>query len=63
MKKCTSGQDVPVGLGIALEKINAMDYFFSLSAAEQQQIIDHANSVRSKNEMLAYVQSIMGKIS
>lgn len=60
MKKCTSGQDVPTGLGIALEKNNKMDYFFSLSADEQQRIIDRAHSVQSKNEMLDYVQSIFG---
>lgn len=60
MKKCTSGQDVPTGLGIALEKYNGMDYFFSLSAEEQQSIIQQAHSVQSKNEMLDYVQSIIG---
>lgn len=59
MKKCTSGQDVPVGLGIALEKLNGMDFFFSLPASEQQQIIDQAQSVQSKDEMLAYVRSVM----
>jgi len=60
MKKCTSGQDVPTGLGIALEKNNGMDYFFSLSAEEQQSIIEYAHSVQSKNEMMDYVQSIIG---
>jgi len=59
MEKCTNGQDVPVGLGIALEKNNGMDFFFSLSANEQQQIINQAYSIQSKDEMLAYVQSIM----
>lgn len=59
MNKCTSGAELPVGLGMALEQYNAMDYFFSLSAEKQQQIIDHTHTIESKNEMLNYVQSIV----
>jgi len=62
MKKYTSGAEIPVGLGIALGKCNAMDYFFSLSQETQQQIIDHTHTIHSKNEMLAYVQSIMAEL-
>lgn len=59
MKKCTTVQDVPLGLGSALETYNGLDYFFSLSGSEQQQIIGNADSVQSKEEMLAYAKSIM----
>lgn len=59
MKKCTSVQDVPLGLGSALEKYNGLDFFFSLSGNEQQQIINNADSVQSKDEMLAYAKSVM----
>lgn len=61
MVKYTSGADLPVGLGLALEQYNAMDHFFSLSAEAQQQIVDHTQTIQSKNEMLNYVQSIVTK--
>ncbi len=44
MKKYTSGAELPVGLGLTLEQYNAMDYFFSLAADKQQQIIDHTQN-------------------
>lgn len=59
MNKCTSGAELPVGLGMALEQYNAMDYFFSLSAEKQQQIIDQTHTIESKNEMLNFVQTIV----
>ncbi|MEY8353894.1 hypothetical protein AALB39_11115 [Lachnospiraceae bacterium 54-53] len=59
MKKYTNGAELPVGLGLALEQYNAMDYFFSLSAENQQQIIDHTQTIQSKNKMLDYVQSVV----
>lgn len=62
MQKYTSGAEIPVGLGMALEQYNAMDYFFSLSAERQQQIVEHTHTIDSKNEMLSYVQSIVKAI-
>lgn len=59
MEKCTSGAELPVGLGLALEEYNAMDYFFSLSENAKQQIIDHTHTIQSKNEMIRFVQSII----
>ena len=59
MEKYKSGAELPVGLGLALEEYQAMDYFFSLAPQAQQQIIDHTHSIQSKAEMLAYVQSII----
>ncbi len=59
MEKYTNGGKIPVGLGLALEEYNAMDYFFSLSTQAQQQILDRTHMIQSKNEMLAYVQSLV----
>lgn len=59
MEKYTSGSELPVGLGLALEEYKAMDYFFSLPAQAQQQIIDHTQTIQSKEEMLTYVHSII----
>ena len=59
MNKYTRGVELPVGLGLALEHYNAMDYFFSLSAEKQQQMIDHTHTIQSKNEMLRFVESIV----
>lgn len=59
MEKYTSGAEIPVGLGLALEQYNAMDYFFALPAERQQQIIDHTHTIQSKNDMLTFVQSIV----
>ncbi|WP_461612323.1 hypothetical protein [Clostridium sp. Marseille-QA1073] len=59
MEKYKSGVEMPLGLGIALEQYNAMDYFFSLSQEAQQQIIDNTHRIQSRNEMLEYVQSLI----
>ncbi|MGC6177161.1 hypothetical protein [Lacrimispora sp. 38-1] len=59
MKKYTQGVDLPVGFGLALEEFQAMNYFFSLPEKEQQHMVDHAETIQSKQEMLAYVQSIV----
>lgn len=58
MEKYTSGAELPVGLGLALEEYKVMDYFFSLPAQAQQRIIDHTQTIQSKEEMLAFVHSI-----
>lgn len=57
MDKYTSGAELPVGFGMALEQYNAIDYFFSLPTETKQQIIDHVHTIKSKNEMLEYVES------
>lgn len=59
MKKYTQGVDLPVGFGLALEEFQAMNEFFSLPEKEQQHMVDHAETIQSKQEMLAYVQTII----
>lgn len=57
MEKYTSGAELPIGFGLALEEYKAMDYFFSLPAQARQQMTDHARTLNSTEEMLSYVQS------
>ncbi|MDR1772593.1 MAG: hypothetical protein LBS02_18485 [Hungatella sp.] len=59
MGKYNSGAELPVGFGLALEEYKAMDYFFSLPTQTQQQMIDHTLTIQSREEMLAYVQSLV----
>ena len=59
MNKYTQGIELPLGFGLALEEFQAMNYFFSLPEKEQQHMVDHAETIQSKLEMLAYVQSIV----
>lgn len=59
MEKYNHSVELPVGLGLALEQYNAMDYFYSLSPVAQQQLIDQAHSIQSKDEMHSFVQSVV----
>lgn len=60
MKNYVDGDNMPLGLGMALaQNINAMNYFSSLSKEEQQKIIEHTHSIKSKSEMQAYVDSFV----
>jgi len=52
--------NMPMGLGMALmQNKPAMEYFSSLSDEAQQQIIEHTHSIRSKEEMQSYVDSLI----
>ncbi len=59
MEKNNHSVELPVGLGLALEQYNAMDYFYSLSPVAQQQLIDQAHSIQSKDEMHSFVRSVV----
>lgn len=59
MTNYVNGPEIPMGLGMALaENLNAMEYFASLSPAQQRAIIEHTHQIRSKQEMRAFVQSL-----
>ena len=52
--------DMPMGLDMALSRNRgAMDYFYSLPEAEKQRIMNHTHLIRSKEEMQAYVDSLV----
>ena len=52
--------DMPMGLGMALmQNKPAMEYFSSLSDEAKQRIIEHTHSIESKEEMQAYVDSLV----
>ena len=52
--------DIPMGLDMAFAKNrSAMDYFYSLPEASQMQIIEHTHTINSKEEMQAYVDSLV----
>lgn len=60
MDNYTNGTGMPMGLGMALaQNVNAMQRFASLPREAQQRIIDHTHSIQSKEEMQAYVQSLL----
>ena len=59
MQNYTNGDNVPLGLGMALAKnINAMNYFSSLSKSQQQDVIKKTHQFNSMNEMQSYVDNI-----
>ena len=52
--------DMPMGLDIALAKNQAAkDYFHSLPEAAQARIIEHTHMIQSKEEMQAFVDSLV----
>jgi uncharacterized protein YdeI (YjbR/CyaY-like superfamily) len=59
-KRQVYAPDMPMGLDMALAKNQqANDYFNSLPDSAQQQIIQHTHAIRSKEEMQAYVDSLV----
>ncbi|MGN0602248.1 MAG: hypothetical protein ACI4I7_06025 [Oscillospiraceae bacterium] len=54
-----NGEDIPMGLGMAMaQNVNAMDYFSHLDAAGKQQIINQSHNVHSKKEMQEFVNNM-----
>ena len=59
MQNNTTGDDIPLGLGMALAKnVDAMNYFSSLSKSQQQDVIKKTHQFNSMNEMQSYVDNI-----
>ena len=59
MTNYVNGPEIPMGLGMALaENLNAMEYFASLSPAQQQAVIERTHQIRPKQEMRSFVQSL-----
>ncbi len=52
--------EIPMGLGMALaQNVSAMQRFSSLPAAERQAFIANTRTIQSKDEMQAYVRSLL----
>ena len=57
-----SNNDLPLGFSMALlENPQAFTAFAHMSDEQQQSIIDGTHSVSSKQEMRAYVNSMLGQ--
>jgi uncharacterized protein YdeI (YjbR/CyaY-like superfamily) len=60
MKNYANGPEIPLGLGMALAQNRAaMNRFAALPASEQQALIKRTHGIRSKEEMQAFVQSLL----
>ncbi len=56
----TDGQDIPIGFGMALaQNSEAMEHFAKLPDKAKQDVINGTHSVRSRNEMKAYVDQLL----
>ena len=52
-------EELPMGFGMALMRDPAaMQWFSDLSVSAQQAIVEHTHSIRSKEEMRAFVSRI-----
>ena len=60
MRNLADGPEMPEGLGMALaQNLEAMNRFASLPRAQQQRIIERTHSIRSKEEMQAFVRALL----
>ncbi len=51
--------EVPMGFGMMLMRnANAMDYYASLTDLEREAVLRECESIRSKDEMRAYVDGL-----
>ena len=60
MQNLANGPEIPIGLGMALaQNVHAMEAFSALPHEAQQRVIAGVHGIRSKEEMQAYVQSLL----
>lgn len=60
MRKLSDPSEMPIGLTMAFaENTDAMRRFAAMSEADQRGVLARARSVQSKEEMQAYVQSLV----
>ena len=61
MKNFVDGPGVPLGFGMALaQNPDAMDVFSGLTEDQRQRVLSKSRRIRSKAEMRAYVDSLVG---
>lgn len=59
MKNYANNPEMPMGLGMALaQNLQAMEYYASLPPTQQQAVIEHTHSIRSRQEMQQYVEDL-----
>lgn len=60
MQRMPLDMELPLGLGMAMAQYPAaMERFAALPEAERKAMVDHARSIRSKQEMRAYVDRLL----
>ncbi|NLD58119.1 MAG: hypothetical protein GX647_00480 [Clostridiales bacterium] len=60
MRKLSDPSEMPIGLTMAFaENTDAMRRFAAMSEADQRGVLARARGVQSKEEMQAYVQSLV----
>ena len=58
-----NGEDIPLGFGMALaQNPKAMDVFAGLSQKQRKDVIRKTETIRSKEEMRSYVDSLVGLV-
>ncbi len=54
-----NGNDIPLGLGMALmQNADAFLYFNALDAEKQKKIIDGTKNIKSRDDMRSYVNGL-----
>jgi hypothetical protein len=62
MESNFNGNNIPMGLGMALsQNITALSYFASQPKDKQREIIDGTHKIKSKAEMRSYVNSLVNQ--
>lgn len=52
--------EMPIGLGMAFaENVDAMNRFSAMSMPDQQAVVAKAHNIKSREEMHAYVRSLV----
>lgn len=60
MQNFANGPEIPIGFGMALaQNATAMERFASLPKEAQQRVITGTHGIGSREEMQAYVQSLI----
>ena len=58
-----NGEEIPLGFGMALaQNPTAMDVFAALPQKQRKDVIRKTETIRSKEEMRSYVDSLVGLV-
>jgi hypothetical protein len=63
MNNFVDGTGIPLGFGMALaQNPEAMEKFAAMTGEQRQGILNKAHTIRSKDEMYSYVNSLVGEM-